>query len=357
MGALRIYKGEGSPDPSRMSLAEAFERHVLPDLTDVADDTLRQYRRAATLWTEFEASRAVKLGSQKQGDTGTIYTGVATIGDQLLAEFARWLVASGKQPSTCNKTWSFLRPIFRKLSPRVEKNPRGLGIIDQVPYFPHQRTPRPKKRIVALDRLDQLYRGAADMTWPPHRDVPPATAWRALLVLLYNFGPRSWSDGASMPMDAIVLKSECPDPDSAVENEHGWLVYEPTKTKRYNRELVLPLNQISRRHFEPLLCDRELLFTFNKANKRFYIEWNRLLELSGVPKFDLKDLRKTCNTAYNKIRPGIGKWFLGHAPHGTNETFYLDVMPQLVDAVHKLPQPPTFEALINKPIERQRRLF
>lgn len=349
--ALRLHEGgDGS------TLRDAFESYLLPEL-DVEQATVRQYRRAVALWCDFEADRRVKLGKISPDDTGTIYTCVTDIDDPMLAEFSEWLYLKGMTASTCNKQWRFLRPIFRKLSPRVEKNPRGLGIIDQIPYFPSRRESKPRKLTVPLERLDKLYRGAADMTWPRHDELPPAAAWRALLVLLYNFGPRPWSDGARLPMASIVLQPECPDQDSSIENPCGWLVYEPTKTKRYDRELVLPLNQVSRRHFEPLLSDRESLFTFGSATKRFYKEWERLCQLSGVAKFDLKDLRKTCNTQLNKLRPGLGKWFLGHAPQGTNETFYLDVMPQLVAAIHKLPQPVAFESFANKSIERQRRLF
>ena len=188
--------------------------------------------------------------------------------------------------------------------------------------------------------------------------MAPAAAWRALLVLLYNYGPRPWSDGALLPMDAVHLAADCPDEDNPVENEAGWLCYTPTKTKRYSRELLLPLNDVSRRHFEPLLSDdRELLFSFGRANKHFYREWGHLCELARVAKFDLRMIRKTSNTQYNRLRAGLGKWFLGHAPTGTNETFYQDIMPNLLDGVHKLPQPPAFVSLIGKPVERQGWLF
>ena len=387
--ADRLRRLYGPPGPPLWAVLP-----LLDELPDAAPDTQRQYRGAVRLFACFDrglgpkarpkygptatldgARLAQESDASETGPTasipiasaaartGTTDTGARLIDSDLLKKFFDWMVANGYEGSTCNKTWRFLRPIFRKLAPPGDRNGAGLGIIDRIPHVKRRKETTPKKKLVRLDRLDSLYFAAGDMTWPADKLVGPATAWRALLVLIYNAGPRTWTDAARLPLGAVCLDHECPDPQIDLECETGWLDFEPVKTERYERRITVPMTPTLRRYLEPLATrqadsTRERLFPFGNTKRPFYDAWGALCELAALERFDMSDLRKTCGSAWNRLGRGkLGPWVLGHAAKGTHDTFYNNVLPELIAGAAELPQPAAFATLLGQPIERQRRLF
>lgn len=358
--ALRIYGGE---EP--LTLRSALESYVLPTLDAPSAATVQQLWRAVHLWEEFEGRNAPKpktRPSKNPGKTapsiGTASTDAANIDDVMLASFRAWCQESkGHASSTWNKTWRRLRQILRKLGPAEKGNPAGLGKIARVPHIRLVSESKRGKRIVTLDELDAWYRAAEHATWPDHGDASPVRQWRALLVLGYITGLRT-IDAKQLERDAITTAEHCPDDDVAWTSQHGWLYVVPEKTKRHQREVILPMNECLATHLSWLLSSgSSRLFSFGAANRHFSSQWKEITRRSKVKPFHFGDLRKTANTQYNQIRPGLGKWILGHAPRGVNETFYLDIMPQILRGVDMLPLPPAFTELADKPVDRQMRLF
>lgn len=343
--ALRIYPGA---DEQPCTLREAFEQHLLPDLLveRKAAATIGDYRTVLSHWERWCYS------------TGIGNTGAHAITDAMLRDFRSWAEEEGYAASTINKWRAKLRSIFLRLGPRGPGNPRGAGLIDHVPYMPSAPGTRARKRIVTHEELDAVWCSCEVAQWPRHPHVPTRCVWQCLVVLLFNYGLRTW-DLVELPSGCVHLSAHSPDPDSIAENQHGWLAYVPRKTARRKPDpLVLPLNGVSRAHIDRVLGDRPRLFPWGaRANSSLYGQWGVILQASGVEPFRLSDLRKTCNTAYERIRHGIGRWILGHAPRGVNEAFYLNVEHLVIEAVHNLPQPPAFLRVFDEMGGRQLPLF
>jgi hypothetical protein len=371
--ALHVYDEDSQPPDHGPALWEILPKILDDPEAERAPDTIAQYKRAVRLWTCFDRG----LGFQEKPDyesprNGTVDTGARLIDAEMLRKFREWMIANAYAPSTYNKTMRYLRPLLRKLSPAVTGNPEGMGVIDRVPAVKVLKEKKKTKRRVSLDQLDSLYRSAADMVWPEDDLVRPADAWRALLVILFNLGARTWTEAASLPADAVCLDEESPHDAIDFDAPHGWVYYMPEKTKRYDRRACLPMSATVRMHLEPIAVaiagtDRERLLTFGENKKLFYFQWKRLCEFAGLGVAEGErnetgsDLRKTCAATFNTLdgRKGqkLGRWMLGHAEKGTHERHYDIVMPELIQAVQEISQPPAFSELFAKPIERQLRLF
>lgn len=366
--ALRVFDGE-----PRLTLRGALESYVLPTLDSPSDATIQQLLRTVHLWEEFEArgtqnskTRHSKNPGKMAPSIGTVSTdaaefqkgGVEQIDDVMLAEFRDWCRQEKDHAvTTWNKTWRRLRQILRKLGPAERGNPTGLGKIDRVPHVRLASEPKRGKRIVSLDELDAWYRACEYAIWPDHGEASPVRQWRALLVLGYVTGLRT-IDAQTLARDAITTGVHCPDEDVTHTSEFGWLCVVPRKTRRHQREIILPLSECLRLHLDWLLAgSASQLFSFGGANRHFSDQWHEITRRSGVRPFVFGDLRKTANTAYNQLRPGLGKSILGHVPRGVNETFYLDTMPQILLGVQSLPLPAAFVELADKPVDLQMRLF
>lgn len=345
--ALKVrHGGEGS------SLREAFESYLLPTIKRRSKSTIQQYYNSLGKWEEFGT------------DSGTISTAVDMITDDMLADFSEWMDASGFAGSTFNKTWKRLRAILRKLGPPVAGNPQGIGLIERVPYVEQQEESARSKQIVTLEALDAVYRACDDAKWPNY-DLPAAIAWRTLLLLLFTVGPRT-GDAIFLKASTVHLTPECPERNSTVKSQHGWLRYMPRKTKRYKRWLTVPINEPLAQHLALLLpvANKDRVFPFGNATKKWKEQRELIFEsarlrypTSEVKDFPLIDLRTAANISFNQLKTGFGKWFLGHAAHGVNETYYDYVLPTMVELVNQREMPPAFTTLLAKPIERQLRLF
>lgn len=382
--ALRLF-GDGEPQPRSLTLRQAFDRYMREEITRIrAKSTLGQYETALRHWENFVAYQGAQtrthLGEHGQevgppirefragtvGDTSTVNTpitdSVHAVTDELLARFRRWLAADGMSDASIAKTWRYMRPLFNRLGPRIPGNPRGAGVITIVPYMSTELdvdatattgTRAGVKRILTLDELDKLYKACSAATWPGGKVGAPAL-WRTLLVLFYGFGMRT-QDLVQLPWSDVTFAPECPDEESTALSPHGWISFLPAKTRRRKTTLlILPLSEVGRRHLESIRCERDLVFAFPNSPRNLYGQWHELLDAAGVKRCDLKDLRKTCNVAYNRLSRGIGEWVLGHAPRGVNATFYQSIEQDLLDVVPRLPYSP---AMVAGAAERQKWLW
>lgn len=337
--ALQVFDGG---EQRREGLLETLDRLVDYRANGIKPRTRRELRRAAQLWDDFDFSRALK--------TSCINTGFKEISNETFSEFRDWLVSKKFAASTCAKTMDAVRAVLSRL---VEK-----GKVTSSPKARKPRRDKASKRILPPSHIAALYQAAEAMTWPADGWCTPTQAWRVLLALYISLGPRTW-DAILMPSAAFKLDPQCPDPDVADEigfHQHGWLQYIPTKTEQSNRDLTLPLNSVLRRHVEPLLYERKRpeLLPFLNRRQDFYQHWKVLLDVAGLSgrPYDPKDLRKTCESGYNRLPGRLGKWITGHAPTGTSETYYDQVIPGMIAVIEDLP---LLKSLA--PRDRQGRLF
>lgn len=361
---VRIYDGSLEAE-SLPQLDEFFEAHVAPEFAARNQVVkLRQYRNSISRFTGFCANAA----------NTTSIRGINKISDLHAVQWQQSEVESGLSASTINVHWTRIRAVLRRAAPAEKGNPQGLGLIDRVPYLRPLSVPKPKPRVVPLEAIDSLYKFAApDMTWPETTDgVTAAMRWRAWLVCSYNLAMRT-RDLLGLRWSSIHFDPQSLDPESENESPHGWVEWVPQKTKGSKSDpLVLPLNVWTRTHLESIRCDGDYVFgkqmatctddeLYGRSSRPGSGQWPRLLDLAashvnGIQRFEIKSIRKTSNTAYNRLHPKLGSQILGHAARGVNDIFYQQWEADMIKFVGELPQPSSFTKTPSQPL-RQEFLF
>lgn len=289
----------GTPgDPRRdWTLLECYEAFLLPEMR--ADQAAH-----GTIQGDFTALK-------KHWNTRTLNPGVAEISDQTLIDFRDSLLFGDKD--------------------------RGL--------------PSLSSRAVTVEELNRVYEACSAATWPQIPSITAPLFWRAALVCWYFHGMRTQDLAAytrraeGLLWDEVRFDAESPDPDSAATWPHGWLNFVPHKTQRTRGEsLVLPLHEVSRRHLELLKVGHgKRVFPSPYGNKQYYRQWWAIQEHAGIVRpFEPSDLRKTCNTAWNRARFGIGVWILGQKPRGVNAEFYTVIEPLILETIERVEVPEAF---------------
>lgn len=350
------------------TLASFFEDVMAPEMeAKKQSKKLRDYRNAISSFTEFLANAATTDSSR----------GVLGITDLHAVQWQQWQLENGLKPSTINVKWKLLRAVFRRAGKPGDGNPRGVGMIDRIPYLEDLPVPKPRPKVVPLDVINALYRfGAPDMNWPATREgdgIAASLRWRAFLCCTYNWAMRT-RDMLSLTWENIHLDPQSLDPDSVNESPYGWVEWVPQKTKgKKSDPLVLPMNAFVRSHIDAIRCDGKYVFGYEMGtinNDRLYGRsgrpgsgvWPQLRQLAQahvqgeIKKFDIKDIRKTANSAYNRLDGKLGSHVLGHAKRGVNDQFYQQWEADVIHYVAKLPQPDSFTKPVITP-HRQAMLF
>lgn len=340
-----------------MTMREAFLAHIRPELArSRAAATVRNYETAIKHWETF--CRAGPCDdAQSDGTTCELLPvsshtthrqdDVTRITNEMLSQFRTYLAAT-LGASTVRKLASVYRAILRACGPQTETNPRGAGL-SPIVYFPADPSPRKTPRVLYGDELAALYSACACATWPQD-GRRPETLWRALLVLYYTYGFRT-RDLLDLPWAAVTFAATCPDPRSTATNALGWFEYSPVKVARVKPgSLVLPLNAVVERHLRAIQSTGPQVFGWSRGeSESYYGQWRQIVDVAGITACQIRDLRKTCNTAYHRIKTGLGEWILGHAPRGTNQTYYLGIEREVIAAVHALEYPPVInDARLNR---------
>src|SRR5262249_3173905 len=135
-----------------------------------------------------ESTATIYHGSLLRWERFTNNPPVATIDSGLLDEFKRDALKECK-PATFNRDWRNIRAILRRIGPQHERNPRGLGFLERIPWVKMARVDLDFPRIATFEELDALYEACDFATWPVSV-VPPPEFWRTLIVIAYNVGAR-----------------------------------------------------------------------------------------------------------------------------------------------------------------------
>lgn len=348
--AVSLFNPDESPRVP--SVDELYCQEIEPGIRK--PNTRKNYRQAIDCFIGFLAAC---------GTTGSSPANPAPAGDWWEAATIRaWQEArtrDGLSPSTINTRTKCLLRLIRRLGPSTERNAAGLGLIDRLPVIDLVAEPQPRRRIVSLESIGAVYlHGPAAIDWPAEYVV---RRWRALLVLLYNLAMRK-HDAMTLTWDAIHFQPESLDPESDARSPHGWCCWVPEKTAtKKPHPLTLPLSKTAAEHLRALhevrgssryVFGREIAKELNDS--RLYGRKGRpgiwhvmqaaaAREFADHQRFDIKTIRATARTEFNRIQRGIADQVLGHARRGTGDLFYQNWERDLIDAVAKLPQPKAFE--------------
>lgn len=324
-GRLPWVTGRKPPTPADSpTLRAVFDRHYAARLELASPRTREAYQDALAHWERYSGNPPA-----------------AEISSELLAEVQSKLarrLRRGKpiSPATVDRTFRHLRPVVELCFPRDRRNPRGLGLVDYL-EFPRTVTkgdPMPKR--FSTDELDRLYRACDVAKWPRRVAVPAPLLWRVALVGLYNLGPRVFDLFAREWGDVAWTLED-------VGHPYGGIMFTATKTRKVQR---IPFNAVTQAHFAALRGKSKPRIFCGKWTSRnkhtIGRTWSAICEAADVARQPLNVLRKTADTAYERIRPGVGAWILGHSCRGVNARNYFDPTEDVCAAVLALPQPPAF---------------
>jgi len=326
-----------SGSPGRITLREAYCAFLEPTLGDRAPATRSQLLCTIGEWERLTSNPPIDQ-----------------ISDMTLVKFRddRRNDEGGIAEATVNKDLRGLRRIMRRIGPRCDGNPGGQGLISLVPYCEMLVPGEPRKRIASANELSALYEACDVATWPNRCGISPPLLWRATIVCLLNWGLNTQDlfrldESSIVPGDGRRGLSR---PDRL------YLRFVRRKTQRHKpAPIILPLNETVQRHVASIRRPGGRLFPFPRNTRDIKRQWDVIHAEAGIAlesKIHFQDLRKTCNTYFDMVSPGIGEWILGHAPREVNAKFYLDVEKRILAAVDQFPQPAGFSRF-----ERQLRLF
>lgn len=318
--------------PSEATVREYFQLSLLAELqTELRPATLKEIRTALKHWERSTSDPPIR---------------------QITSEHARQvrdtLLAAGLAPATVKKVWAHLTTIFRAaqyddLIPAVPQAGRFRKSI--LPRALRQERSQ-QRRPVSWSELSRLFAACESATYPRRPDR--VFIWRALLFLLWTYGPRT--------QDLLALTP------ANLSFGTRLFTFRALKTSKLQG---LPLTDLGISILSRLMSSaegRRLFQGFNKPgnwnNPRagsphwiagFYATWNREIcpaagvipsvgpdslicevsqRLDAVPPIQFKTFRQTMVTELNDFskrvhscRP-LGAWVAGHYVPGVTAASY-----------------------------------
>lgn len=348
---LKLFTPESSlqtppPEPAFCTLREFYLQFMAPRLKD-RDGNAEQYEVALNHWERLTTNPPLSM-----------------VSDDTLADFQARAAAEPhptkigelwRNHATVNKIIRQLDAIFSYAGPRGPRRRGARGVISLVPYVEPLTEDETAVRIVPLDDLAAIYDACRVAVWPRGFGNSPIVWWRCLVALSYNIGmrtndllSRSWSDVRTGSRDI----AGCSRPDVT------YFTLVPKKTKRKKPSaLYIPCNPTALAHLGALDRDRGMVFAKPRNTGLFYATWKAIQAAAGIAEpYELQDIRRTCNTALNRLRPGIGDWVLGHGKRkSVNAEYYTQIEEDLLEVLPLLKQPAPF--LAGPTSSKQLRLF
>jgi integrase len=290
-----------------LTIREAFEKHY--DQSELSPNSRDKMKWEISRWERF-------MGAITVGE----------IDNLALDRYRKAASDAGLAPRTVNSGWQTIRSILRCLASPIQGNPRGLGIIEQVPWMRPVRHVRQRPKRIHLDELGAVYNACHHATYP-NRGVIAADIWRAFVVLAYFTGMRKG--------DLLAL------PPEAINFERGTITFRASKTWK---ESEFALHPVLAEHLRKVWSESVplILRGLRKRTGSFYKEWKRIVELAGVPYFTPHDIRRTAASEIERIQKGLGRLFLQHAGEGVSEIHYLNAGQELDEAILAMRFPEEF---------------
>jgi integrase len=297
-----LKRPDHHPD-AQLTLREAFSKHY--ETEHLARSSLKQIRYTLTAWERLTANPPV-----------------AEITAATIEQFKKaTLEKDDVAPRTYNSRWTNIRAILRRLAEPHDNNPHGLGIIERVPYVRPCRAPWKLPRRISQDDLERFYLGAKLMRNPRRLGYQPALYWRTLVVVALTTGLRKADLFAIRPED--------------VDLEGLTLRFQAQKTGKADE---FPLHPVAAAHIARIIGPRPRLFPGGGYPAGSFGPQFRQVQDAGKvsEQFTLHDLRRTGASEIERVRPGLGKVFLQHAPAGVTEMSYLNRIEELGEAIREM---------------------
>lgn len=231
--------------------------------------------------------------------------------------------------------------------------------LDQLPEFPqlHIRRSQQLGRAVSIEEIDRLYQSCEAASWPVLGDLSPQFVWETWLILFWIYGARtqdfvgyksSKCDG--LLWSGVVFDTACPIYFN-LAHPHGWLDYQPTKTRQSSgARVILPIHPILRPRLERFVgMDPRRVFPNGRSQVHFAQTWAAIRQRSGIQQdvtisgSGRRSIRKACNQNWNARYGGLGAYVLGHSPRGVNESHYEDWVRHAVRFIDQLQLPPSMQ--------------
>lgn len=330
MTALRVFRDDSADgQPPRQTLDVLFQAYTLPQLEEErrAAATITEYYTHLRRWAEFWQAGGPRIMLDGVTDTLSVTPllppeGASITLDDLLA-FRRWIgrLLPDSSNRTRNKHVQTLQAVL------ADAHQRGIvpGLLKVEPLAENSVAP---KYYLRGDQMAALYRACDYAVWPV---VNAPDLWRTLVVMfllygfrtqeLVSFGPRH----KALTWGQISWDVETPNPEGQAMCDHGWFCYTPQKQLGEKPQpLYLPLTDVAAAHLRAIrprdVAPLMPVFSFPRCNKKFYPQWNALVQLAKLKpkgaadaKYLPKHLRKSCATMLNNHRLGLGELVMGHA--------------------------------------------
>lgn len=334
--APRLFDPDLAPeppdDPQHWTMRRAFEKLLAADYKPSQRGTIEGFSRTLALWEELTENPSLPA-----------------ISTDILKAFCAAL--EGRfSISTVAKHCRYVRQILRRC---VEE-----GHLPRIPRFKSPKVGRPKPHPLSRDQVDRLYLAAAIAVWPELPEVAAPDWWRALLAGLYNLGPRIQEilcDGAD-PRMGWLWENYKPYMRLADGTQLWSISFRSSKTGNH---LLLPVAPLLQVHLERIRTDRRAMFPITRDHGTFYDKLDLLKVRAEVPlgpKTGPHAIRGTCQTEWDLVNPLFGNFVLDHAEASVAAHYRL-VATQVAEASPRLPQPPSFISIHDRPPrERQAHL-
>ena len=351
---LRSGRASNRRQSRPLTLRTAFENWKAPPLRkSCADETVKGYSQTIGLWERYwrESSKSEPA--------------LRAIDSESLIGFRDWRAGNGMRSATIDKDLRNIHAVF--------ETAKSAGHVEAVPDCERPEEQTVRKRIATNAEVSRLYVACDVACWPSREStgIPPPLLWKGALAAFRNWGCNP-ADLYQLT-DASISRG---DGSPEKPNRKRWYVtFVRKKTRRKKRDpIIIPLNRTMRRVIAMLRRYARpggRLFPFPRNGRDIKRTWERIHAEAGIPlvlrdaegvavvdadgnqvdnKVYFQDLRKTCNTYFDAIDPGVGEYVLGHAPQGVNRKFYLVILAKrLWKAVRRMKQPRAFRWVANQP--------
>ena len=375
------------PPEARWELAEYYAKVVRPALVAEGKSKARlsDYKTAVTRWQEcfsvVELRETKRANPSGKLDLRTPTPLLYQITPATLEEFRAWLLKGITTPHGADKNAAVVVAILRRAE--------TAWVIPRLPKIKSATRPRVGVLFTFLtEEMSKLHAAATGTQWPMKTNkatgshaVDPALYWRLFLAggYTYGFRPQEWwrFDNRRDPARALSWGGVNFDPVQEVhkrkiENEHGWLTWEQTKTCR---TMILPMNAAVRRavegvrdalSVEPQAADRVFPFPLSAGTSKgdqpvypssgFYAAWWDLVKRAGIDAQTETDsrgremhtthapkhFRKTARTIHQMRIGSASNWITGHLPKTVGERNYFNAVEQVIESINAMQMPDAF---------------
>ena len=362
------------PPQAYWSIERWWLEKVLPDMQNEGISTARigEYRTAVTRWTAWEKS-AYSPGTVEHRTCTPVLYPLHAITPDTLSSYRRELTDRGiTTASGADKNTAAIMALLRRAE-------RG-WIITRTPTIKPVTTPNTGLLFVfSADEMSALYRLTDSAAWPTrdcHRKtIDPAPWWRLFLVGGWNYGfrPGEWwqvksSKKPTLLWSGVNLGTAADIEGRTVHNDHGWLSWTQSKTKR---RVTLPMNMVVRRHVDAVLRalpgkpdPGERVFAFPRSSgtskpyqtvypsSGFYSAWWDLVQRAGFSPIRDGDgkamtyrpsqFRKTARTLHQDLVGAAAAWITGHRPESVGVRNYYLAIGKVMESMESIEQPAAF---------------